>query len=117
VAQHVDHPAVGDTDEEPSQGVQIFNPRLPGRWVVALVWVGWKYNGRDRVRGYRRLAGHYARMLPGLTITDVRVWPYVKEDCYVLECNGTCPSVNDCNQRYINISRFKDGKLILLREF
>ncbi|MFI5542117.1 nuclear transport factor 2 family protein [Nocardia sp. NPDC051900] len=78
-------------------------------------WVG----GPERVTGREnteRYLDQVARMLPGLTFTDVRVWPYAEEDAYVLEYNGTA-QVNNYNQRYINIMRFKDGKLILFREF
>ncbi|SPF06205.1 nuclear transport factor 2 family protein [Streptomyces sp. MA5143a] len=79
-------------------------------------WVGLpdRLVGREDIEAY---LDNFARMLPGLTFTDVRVWPYAEEDAYVLEYNGTCPSVNSYKQRYINISRFKDGKLILFREF
>ncbi|WP_329263604.1 nuclear transport factor 2 family protein [Streptomyces pseudovenezuelae] len=79
-------------------------------------WLGLadRLTGRDEIKAF---LDDFARKLPGLTFTDVRVWPYAEEDAYVLEYNGTCPTVNNYNQRYINISRFKDGKLILFREF
>lgn len=58
-----------------------------------------------------------ARILPGLTYTNVRVLPLAEPDAFVLEYGGTCPAANDYDQIYIAIMRFKDDKLILFREY
>jgi uncharacterized protein len=58
-----------------------------------------------------------ATIVPGLKFSEVRVMPLADSDGVVLEYRGLCPAVNNYDQQYIALMRFKDGKLILFREY
>lgn len=70
--------------------------------------------GRENIEPY---LDNVARILPGLTYTDVRVLSLVTPGACLLEYGGLCAAANNYNQKYIAIMRFEGNKLILFREY
>ncbi|MFI5541848.1 nuclear transport factor 2 family protein [Nocardia sp. NPDC051900] len=75
--------------------------------------LGWpeRVTGRENTEQF---LANLAGVLPGLTFSDVRVMPLAEEDAVLLEYHG---SAGNYDQNYITITRFRDGKLVLFREY
>lgn len=79
-------------------------------------WVGYP----ESVRGYDNAIAYLdqvGELLPGMTFHNVVVRPLAEPDAYLMEYTSKCPAVNGYAQRYINITRIKDGRIILFREY
>jgi len=61
--------------------------------------------------------GNVTTLLPDLAFRDVRVMPLAEPESYMLEYLGSSPAARNYEQIYVAIMKFKQGKLILFREY
>ncbi|WP_431236211.1 nuclear transport factor 2 family protein (plasmid) [Mycolicibacterium psychrotolerans] len=75
--------------------------------------LGWP----ERVAGREAIEQFLADLggaLPGLSFSDIQVTPLADGEGVLMEYRG---SAQNYDQRYITVARFRDGKLILFREY
>lgn len=66
--------------------------------------------------GLRGILGSMDKILPGVTFHNVVITPFADPNAFLLEYESDCPARNNYKNKYISIMRFKDNKLILLKE-